>query len=189
MLVGRPTVFNQNGTSVANFKYYQYSFYVNDQLKATRRLTLTLGLRFDHMGNWVPDNNLGLAVWDQSKYNNTSSAGAWTGLMWNSIDKSVPMSGFPSRKLFYEPRFGAAYDLFGNGKTVLRGGAGLYRYQLAYNSVSGGAYNDPQNIPSLTSTWGCCIGWNNFSDFSPSCLLYTSPSPRDRQKSRMPSSA
>ena len=168
MLVGRPTVFNQNGTSVANFKYYQYSFYVNDQLKATRRLTLTLGLRFDHMGNWVPDNNLGLAVWDQSKYNNTSSAGAWTGLMWNSIDKSVPMSGFPSRKLFYEPRFGAAYDLFGNGKTVLRGGAGLYRYQLAYNSVSGGAYNDPQNIPSLTSTWGCCIGWNNFSDFSPS---------------------
>ena len=26
-------------------------------------------------------------------------------------------------------------------------------------------------------------------DSSPSCLLYTSPSPRDRQKSRMPSSA
>ena len=26
-------------------------------------------------------------------------------------------------------------------------------------------------------------------DMSPSCLLYTSPSPRDRQKSRMPSSA
>ena len=28
-----------------------------------------------------------------------------------------------------------------------------------------------------------------FSDFYKSCLLYTSPSPRDRQKSRMPSSA
>ena len=26
-------------------------------------------------------------------------------------------------------------------------------------------------------------------DFHASCLLYTSPSPRDRQKSRMPSSA
>ena len=28
-----------------------------------------------------------------------------------------------------------------------------------------------------------------FSGLSPNCLLYTSPSPRDRQKSRMPSSA
>ena len=28
-----------------------------------------------------------------------------------------------------------------------------------------------------------------FGDFSECCLLYTSPSPRDRQKSRMPSSA
>ena len=28
-----------------------------------------------------------------------------------------------------------------------------------------------------------------YTDFSGTCLLYTSPSPRDRQKSRMPSSA
>ena len=30
---------------------------------------------------------------------------------------------------------------------------------------------------------------NMFDDWLRSCLLYTSPSPRDRQKSRMPSSA
>ena len=30
---------------------------------------------------------------------------------------------------------------------------------------------------------------DTFVDFDRSCLLYTSPSPRDRQKSRMPSSA
>ena len=30
---------------------------------------------------------------------------------------------------------------------------------------------------------------NNFGDLDSICLLYTSPSPRDRQKSRMPSSA
>jgi hypothetical protein len=78
------------------------------------------------------------------------------------------MSGFPSRKIFYEPRFGAAYDIRGDGKTVVRGGAGLYRYQLAYNSVSGDANNAPLNIPTLNTTWGCCVGWQNFSDFSPS---------------------
>ena len=31
--------------------------------------------------------------------------------------------------------------------------------------------------------------WGRLSDRIGSCLLYTSPSPRDRQKSRMPSSA
>ena len=30
---------------------------------------------------------------------------------------------------------------------------------------------------------------DNLCDIVPLCLLYTSPSPRDRQKSRMPSSA
>ena len=38
------------------------------------------------------------------------------------------------------------------------------------------------------------LGYNNeggkyIINYSKSCLLYTSPSPRDRQKSRMPSSA
>jgi hypothetical protein len=168
LIVGRPTAFSQAGAVVADFKYYQYSFYFNDQLKASRRLTLTLGMRFDHMGNWVPNNNLGLGVWDASKYNNTSAAPGWTGVEWNAIDSSVPKSGFPSRKFFYEPRFGAAYDIRGDGKTVIRGGAGLYRYQLAYNSVSGDANNAPLNVPNLTTTWGCCVGWQNFSDFSPS---------------------
>ena len=34
-----------------------------------------------------------------------------------------------------------------------------------------------------------CIELTNLPSMSYDCLLYTSPSPRDRQKSRMPSSA
>jgi hypothetical protein len=169
LIMGRATQFRQPKDAPGqDFKYYQYSFYVNDAWKTTRRLTLTMGLRFDHMGNWFTASGPGLAVWDPSTYNNTSNAGAWTGMTWNARDKSIPMSGFPSRPLFYEPRFGFAYDMFGDGRTVVRGGAGLYRYQLAVNSVSGDAYNASANIPSLTTTWGCCVGWNNFSDYSPS---------------------
>jgi hypothetical protein len=169
LVAGRPSFFNQSADApVADVYYKQYSFYVNDQVKATRRLTLTLGLRFDHLGNWYVKDFPGLAVWDPSKYDNTSKAGPWTGLTWNSIDKSVPTSGFPSRSLFYEPRFGAAYDLFGNGQTVLRGGVGLYRYQLAYNSVGNASYNAPANIPKMSANWGCCVGWNQFNQYSPS---------------------
>jgi len=165
-VVGHATQFLQeNGGVVADFKYYQYSFYVSDQIKASRRLTLTLGVRAEHMGNWVPASGPGLAVWDPSKFDGKS---AWNGLLWNKIDPSIPMSGYPSRLFFAEPRFGAAYDLFGNGKTVLRGGLGMYRYQFAYNTVSGDAFADPVGSPIYATNWGCCVGWNNFSDFSPS---------------------
>ena len=38
------------------------------------------------------------------------------------------MGGFPTRGMFYQPRFGVAYDVFGNGKTVVRGGWGMYYF-------------------------------------------------------------
>ncbi len=49
------SVFQQTKDApVADFKYSQYSFYAQDSWKTSRRLTLTYGLRFDHMGNWYP---------------------------------------------------------------------------------------------------------------------------------------
>jgi len=168
-ITGRITQFGQmQDAPVTDFKYYTWAFYVSDQWKVTRRLTLTLGMRFEHLGNWVPlGNHPGLAVWDPARYDNTSNAKSWTGHVWNAIDKSIPKSGWPSRTLFPEPRFGFAYDLFGDGKTVLRGGAGLYRYQIAYNSVSGQAYSAPLDIPQYTTVWGCCVGWHQFKQYSP----------------------
>ncbi len=157
----------QQGAPVQDFKYYQYSFFVNDQWKASRRLTVTLGMRFEHMGNWFPTGSTGLAVWDPATYNNTSAAPAWTGLEWHGIDPNIPVSGFPSKSFFMEPRFGFAYDLFGNGKTVLRGGAGLFRYQLAYNSASAG-FAQPLNVADQTTIYGCCVGWNQFQQYTPS---------------------
>jgi hypothetical protein len=158
----------QNSAPVEDLRYHQYSFYISDQWKVSRRLTLTLGMRADHLGAWYTANsNLGLAVWNPSDYNNTSSAPAWTGVTWHGINSSIPLSGLPSRRFFYEPRIGVAYDLFGTGKTVLRGGFGVYRYNISANTASA-PYNPPLNVVSESTTWNCCIGYNSFNQFSPS---------------------
>jgi len=163
---GRVNGFSQdNAEAVQDMKYHQISFFVNDQWKASRRLTLTGGLRFEHMGNWVPNDQYGVAVWDPATYNNTSAAPGFTGLEWHSIDSAIPSSGFPSKTLFIEPRFGFAYDIFGNGKTVVRGGAGLFRFQIAYNNASSG-YNQPLGLESIGVSSQCCVGYNSFPQYT-----------------------
>jgi len=166
-LTARSNGFSQNNAdAVQDMRYHQISFFINDQWKASRRLTLTGGLRFEHMGNWVPNDKFGVAVWNPATYDNTSAAKAWTGLSWNSIDSAIPTSGFPSKTLFIEPRFGFAYDIFGNGKTVVRGGAGLFRFQISYNNASAG-YNQPFGLENVgVNTNQCCVGWNSFPQYT-----------------------
>jgi hypothetical protein len=161
-LTGRVQSFQQvAAVSVYDLKQSQYSLYAQDQWKIARRLTVTYGVRADHIGQWYPTSGPGLAVWNPASYNNTASAGAWTGALWHGIDKSVPVSGFPSKPFFPLPRFGMAWDMFGHGKTVLRGGFGVYRYQLSFNSVTNaGIYSEPTGIASYTLTDPANLGWN-----------------------------
>ena len=165
-LTARVNGFSQNNAdAVQDMRYHQISFFFNDQWKASRRLTITAGLRFEHMGNWVPADQYGVAVWNPSTYDNSSAAKAWTGLQWHSINSAIPSSGFPSKTLFEEPRFGFAYDIFGNGKTVVRGGAGLFRFQISYNNASAG-YNQPFGLENVSTNNQCCVGYLSFPQYT-----------------------
>ena len=159
---GRVQSFRQpSAINVEDLKQSQYSLYAQDQWKIARKLTITYGVRLDHIGQWYPTGGPGLAVWNPASYNNSSSAGAWTGVLWHGIDKSVPVSGFPSKLFFPLPRFGLAWDVFGHGKTVLRGGFGVYRYQLSFNSVTNaGIYDEPTGVANYTLTDPANLGWN-----------------------------
>jgi Carboxypeptidase regulatory-like domain/TonB-dependent Receptor Plug Domain len=126
----------QNIIPTFDIQFHQWSIYAQDSFKANRQLTLNYGLRFDHMGQWYGPPN-GMAVWDPASYNNTASAPANTGLLFHSINSSIPLSGLQSPLFYYEPRVGLAYDIFGTGKTVLRAGVAWFRYQLAVNDVGG----------------------------------------------------
>ena len=131
-------------------KYHQISLYGMDQWRAMRRLTLTLGLRLDHEGQWYVDNGKGIASWDPALYSNdTENSPQWTGLVWHGANGRIPLSGWTSPTFYFAPRVGAAYDLFGDGKTVLRGGFGVYRWQVSGNDIGGGQ-DQPQGIRNTT---------------------------------------
>jgi carboxypeptidase family protein len=143
-----------NKDPLVHMHFNTVSFYAMDSWKISRRLTVDYGLRVDHLGPWVDESGKGAAVFVPGAYNPNAVGGgtSLTGFEWHSIDPSIPLSGAQGRFAFYNPRFGAAYDIFGTGKTVLRGGYGTYRYHDEQNvqagalALSGGAYT--YSVPS-----------------------------------------
>lgn len=130
-----------------------YEFYVNDHWKVTRRLTVDVGIRFDHFGKPYSENSLGLAIFDASKYSNDpADLNAHTGVLWHGMDHRIPLSGAESRLFFYSPRFGGAWDIFGNSRTILRGGFGFFR---AYDSLQSNAYTGPAQTAMGAGSFSC----------------------------------
>src|SRR2546429_1011589 len=144
MLTGQTAQYSeQNFDVVPAFRYITAEFYATDSWKISRRLTLDYGMRFSHLGPWVDTTGYGFAAW----YPNLYSAGAggsvngftFPGIEWNKVNSATALPGSGSRLFFYNPRVGFAWDLFGTGKTVLRGGYGMYRFHDEQN-VQNGAY-------------------------------------------------
>jgi len=151
MLIGHTGGISQSSDSpIHDMAYHEWAIYAQDQWRATRKLTLNYGVRLDHDGNWYSVDGIGIAVFDPTSYDNSANAPVWTGAKWHQNDSSVPLSGFVSKLFSPDVRFGGAYDMFGDGKLVLRGGFGMYRWQFSEGDIDAGL-NPALNVQSIST--------------------------------------
>jgi hypothetical protein len=152
-----------------------YNGYANDNWHVTPKLVLNLGVRYDGLphaferynkfSNFVPtlyDSSLGNPVrpdgtLDPASLSTFPSTGTEEFYL-NGI-REAGVNGFPRGNVqnyyyTFQPRVGFAYDWKGNGKTVLRGGYGMFYERVQGNDVYNAALNPPfAYIPSANNVY------------------------------------
>jgi hypothetical protein len=126
---GAALIGQSSGNPPLSYANENYSFFVQDDWKVRPRLTLNLGLRYD--------------ISSVSREKN--------GLLQN-FDLATRTFTPIGQKIYnrdnnnFGPRFGFAFDVFGNQKTVLRGGYGIF-----YNQELPASFGSPQvnSFPSV----------------------------------------
>jgi len=117
----------------------EFAAYIQDDIRVTSRLTVNAGLRWDTYVPWVEVNN------QQSNFDATT--GKFVVASDTATIGGVEVGRYLQTysKADFGPRVGMAYDITGNGRTVVRGGYGLF-----WNFTPGGTSSSKaQNPPFL----------------------------------------
>jgi hypothetical protein len=146
-------------TENRDFIFNTYGLYAQDDWRVKQRLTVNLGLRYEFMN--TPHELNGRQSRQINDFTDPFTLGP--------VIKNNTLHDF-------SPRVGLAYDLFGNGKTAIRGGAGIYYDMGNLGTALGQTANgslpfaglvdvnpapQPAGIPTIQS-WEATLGTTGF---------------------------
>jgi Carboxypeptidase regulatory-like domain/TonB-dependent Receptor Plug Domain len=187
MLLGNYTTVSQtNIFAYGHFHFFQYEGYIQDTWKLTPRLTLDYGLRYEFIGPTYTVAPYHQYYFVPTAYNPANAVSINTA---PNVPGQVPTqgsiipgsgnpyngmvqegtNGLPKGNLNYRwnnlgPRLGFAYDVFGNGKTALRGGFGIFYERYQQNVFNFGGISNPPLVYTPTIYGG------NMGGLSPSLV-------------------
>ncbi|MBV8819503.1 MAG: TonB-dependent receptor, partial [Acidobacteriaceae bacterium] len=143
-LIGQFSSFTQGNGEIEFKRLHYFGFYFGDTYRLNPRLTLSFGVRWEP---YLPITDLNNRIVEFSPQ--AYSAGTGSQIFVNSPPGllypgdphpgggTVPKGVVQSQLDHFTPRFGVAYDLFGDGRTSVRAGYGMF-----YDSPELYAYNN-----------------------------------------------
>jgi hypothetical protein len=138
----------------------ELGIYAQDQWRV-KRLTLNLGVRFDYVNGYVPIQDIPGDPDDKffDRFPEATITNPWVGQQ-----AFAAVDGIPNWKDI-NPRLGASYDLFGNGRTAVKYSIGRY---VAKTNVDVATLLNPITTSANTAR----RAWNDANrDYYPDCNL------------------
>jgi len=179
-LLGSVATFTQtNIDPVGTNKTRIYEGYAQDDYHASSRLSLSLGVRYSYYGTPTGGTLPGtyyspVLNFDPNAFN-PAAAPALTstglictkapcangqvpnpnynpinGIIQGGINSPFGSGASAVNTTNFAPRFGFTYDVYGNGTTALRGGYGIFYYQVVGNNAKIPTIQDPPNSTTAT---------------------------------------
>ncbi|HEX3121190.1 MAG TPA: TonB-dependent receptor, partial [Candidatus Acidoferrum sp.] len=147
-LIGQPVLFLQGGGDPSRgLRGNNFNLYAQDSFKATKRLTLNLGLRYDAPSPYTEIRNRQNLF--EPGVQSTVIPSAPPGLVYPG-DAGVPNGLIPTERRAFAPRIGLAWDPNGKGQMLVTAAYGVF-FEPYYNG-QGGPLQTPNSAPPYLQT-------------------------------------